>query len=169
LELIYLGFEHLQSLSPTTIVTDADPAIIAALATVYPNTHHLLCIWHVQKDMIAYIKKELHTQAIQRDLPRAERAEFVKSFTAKLETDWTKVLYASTEEDFETYWTIFQTRYSERYPIIVNYLTNQWISHKEKIIKAWTNKILHYGTTVTSRAEGFQSDLKPSAKLNKKS
>jgi hypothetical protein len=39
-------------------------------------------------------------------------------------------------------------------------LTNQWISHKEKIIKAWTNKILHYGTTVTSRAEGFQSYLK---------
>ena len=39
-------------------------------------------------------------------------------------------------------------------------MANQWILHKEKIIKAWTNKILHYGTTVTSRAEGFQGDLK---------
>jgi hypothetical protein len=75
LELIYLGFEHLQSLSLTTIITDADPAIIAALVTVYPNTHHLLCIWHVQKDVIAYIKKKL------------ERAEFVKSFIAELETN----------------------------------------------------------------------------------
>ena len=49
LELIYLGFSHLHSLSPTTIVTDADPAMIAALATVFPDIHHFLCIWHIQK------------------------------------------------------------------------------------------------------------------------
>ena len=66
LQLIYLGFEHPD---PTTIVTDADPAIIPALATVFPNTHHLLCLWHIQKDVLAYIKKELHTQAIQNNLP----------------------------------------------------------------------------------------------------
>ena len=150
LQLIYLGFEHLPSDSPTTIITDADPAIIAALITVFPNTHHLLCLWHIQKDVLAYIKKELHIQAIQNNLSQLEYTDWVATFAAELETDWNKVVYASTEEAFEASWTAFRTQYSERYPRIVNYLTNQWIPHKEKFIRAWTNKILHYGITVTS-------------------
>jgi hypothetical protein len=39
-------------------------------------------------------------------------------------------------------------------------LTIQWIPHKETIVSAWTSKILHNGTTVTSRIESFQGILK---------
>lgn len=36
----------------------------------------------------------------------------------------------------------------------------QWWPHKEKIVKAWTSQILHYGTKTTSPGESAHSALK---------
>ena len=93
-EMIYLKVSDVYY--PTTLVSDADNALIPAISTVFPHTHHLLCIWHVQKDVAAYMKKEIHE--IESRLSSSQRAELV----AKIETDWNKVLYASTEKKYET-------------------------------------------------------------------
>ena len=124
LELIYIGFP-LPPPYPNTITTDADPAAISALKTVFPTTDHLLCIWHTQKDILAYIKKEFNTLAVQRGLKGTERTEYVNSCTAELQIAWSKVIYSLTEEEFKTCWTTFTTSYSQRYPEIINYLTRQ--------------------------------------------
>ena len=34
---------------PTSIITDQDLAMKAAIAKVFPNTHHRLCLWHIKK------------------------------------------------------------------------------------------------------------------------
>ena len=46
-----------------------------------------------------------------------------------------------------------------RYSVIWS-IPNGTFEGKEKIVNAWTNKILHYKTTVTSLIEGFQGGLK---------
>ena len=137
-----------------TMVTDADNALIPVLSTIFPRTNHLLCIWHLQKDVLAYIKNEIYTKAMEKDLKQPEHGIFMDKAITEMQTDWNKVLRASTIEEYEQNWTLFQTRHSGR-PAIVNYLTNQWIPHKEKIVSAWTNKILHYSTIITSRIESF--------------
>ena len=73
LQMIYLEVSDLYH--PTTIVTNADPALIAALATVFPSTHHLLCIWHVQKDVTTYIKKEIYAKTVENSLSQLECAD----------------------------------------------------------------------------------------------
>ncbi|KAH6599309.1 hypothetical protein BASA50_003116 [Batrachochytrium salamandrivorans] len=37
---------------------------------------------------------------------------------------------------------------------LVQYVHDTWLIHKEKIIRCWTDRILHFGTTSTSRSEG---------------
>jgi len=40
------------------------------------------------------------------------------------------------------------------WPMFVDYVKDIWIiSHKEKFITAWTNKVMHLGNTTTNRYE----------------
>jgi hypothetical protein len=107
LEMIYLEISHLYY--PVTLISDADTAFIAALSTVFSRTHHL-CIWHVQKDVAAYIKREFNAQAA--GLSLRQHAD-LSSSAAQMEIDWTKMLRTSTEEEYEICWTAFRTFYSE--------------------------------------------------------
>ena len=70
---IYQDVSYLYSL--IILVSDADPDLIAALATVFPSTHHLLCIWHVQKDVTTYIKKEIYAKTVENSLSQLECAD----------------------------------------------------------------------------------------------
>jgi hypothetical protein len=42
---------------PTVVVTDRELFLIKALTTVFPLTHILLCVWHVNKNVVADCKK----------------------------------------------------------------------------------------------------------------
>ena len=77
LETIYLEiYQDIPYLySPTTLVSNADPDLIAALATVFPSIHHFLYIWHVQKDVTAYIKKEIYAKTIENSLSQLKYAD----------------------------------------------------------------------------------------------
>ncbi|KAJ1403443.1 PKS-NRPS hybrid synthetase [Sesbania bispinosa] len=45
--------------------------------------------------------------------------------------------------------------------LFLNYVKNTWlISHKEKSVDAWINKVMHLGTTTTNRVESAHSRLK---------
>ena len=43
---------------------------------------------------------------------------------------------------------------------LYNYLERTWLIHKEKFVKAWTNKVLHFGNTTTCRVESAHNALK---------
>ena len=38
--------------APTSIITDQDLAMKGAIAKVFPNTRHRLCIWHIKKKFV---------------------------------------------------------------------------------------------------------------------
>jgi hypothetical protein len=39
------------SLSPCVLYIDDDPAMLAAVQVIYPQTHHLLCIYHITENI----------------------------------------------------------------------------------------------------------------------
>ena len=41
---------------PAVIFTDSDPAMKVAIAAVFPSAEHLLCVWHLSKNMFTHIK-----------------------------------------------------------------------------------------------------------------
>ncbi|XP_057444454.1 protein FAR1-RELATED SEQUENCE 5-like [Lotus japonicus] len=46
------------------------------------------------------------------------------------------------------------------YPDFISYISTTWLKHKEKFVSAWTNSVLHFGTTTSNRAESAHSTLK---------
>jgi hypothetical protein len=38
------------------IFTDSDPAMKKAIAAVFPDAQHLLCIWHLSRNMVHYVR-----------------------------------------------------------------------------------------------------------------
>jgi hypothetical protein len=41
---------------PAVIFTDSDPGMKVAIAAVFPDAEHLLCVWHLSKNMFTHIK-----------------------------------------------------------------------------------------------------------------
>ncbi|XP_076933468.1 protein FAR1-RELATED SEQUENCE 5-like [Bidens hawaiensis] len=48
-ELIRMFWADETSKTPKVVVTDQDPAMKQAIAAVFPNTRHRLCMWHIMK------------------------------------------------------------------------------------------------------------------------
>ena len=79
--------------------TNCEKALIRALEIVFPRTEHGLCIWHVDKNVLANCKPSFDTE------------EAWEAFY----DDWHKVLYASTEPLFEEKWADFEAKYDADY------------------------------------------------------
>ena len=43
--------------APATLVTDRDPRLMGAIRAVFPGARHLLCLWHVAKNVVARCKR----------------------------------------------------------------------------------------------------------------
>ena len=125
-------------------VTDNEQALKNTLKTVYPEAYNLLCIWHVNKNVLIRLKEEF---------------EYQDDLEACL-TDWNKVLYAPTVDNYKQKWQDFLNAYEQEHPDLINYLFDVWLAEEEKIIRCYTNRIRHWELTVTSRVEGSHALLK---------
>ena len=53
----------------------------------------------------------------------------------------------------------FEIAYSP-WPMFVDYVNQTWIiPHKERFVKAWMNKVMHLGNTITNRYENCKPFL----------
>ncbi|XP_021840674.2 protein FAR1-RELATED SEQUENCE 5-like [Spinacia oleracea] len=134
-----LGF----NCQPQVIVTDRKLALIGAINIVFPETTHLLCVWHIQKNIVAKCKGYF---------TEIEDWDVFMSM-------WNAMIYAETEEQFEESWLFLQLIYKEKNDII-DYISSTWIPVKKKFVSVWTEKILHFGNRASSRAEGAHAKLK---------
>ena len=66
-------------------VTDNEQALKNTLKTVYPEAHNLLCIWHINKNVLIRLKEEFEYQ------------DNLEAYLA----DWNKVLYAPTVDNYK--------------------------------------------------------------------
>ena len=66
---------------------------------------------------------------------------------------WGSFVDCPCESSFDEYLKKFEMACSP-WPMFVDYVCQTWvIPHKEKIVKAWTNKVMHLGNTTTNRYE----------------
>ncbi|XP_077223979.1 protein FAR1-RELATED SEQUENCE 5-like [Tasmannia lanceolata] len=128
---------------PLVIVSDRELALMNAIQVVFPRTTHLLCVWHIEKNVLSKCKSQFE-----------EKEEWDMFLST-----WTYLIKSPDESTFDTAWKLLEIQYKEKV-FILNYLRNTWLPFKEKFVYAWTVKYMHFGNHVTSRAEGAHAMLK---------
>ncbi|XP_012842429.1 PREDICTED: protein FAR1-RELATED SEQUENCE 5-like [Erythranthe guttata] len=130
---------------PNCIVTDRDLALMKVVANVYPSSHHLLCRWHVNKNILANYKK-----MFTKDITKWK--QFQSAFSALIERN--------TIEEFNEDWEAMERTFVG-YPSAITYVANSWLDpYKEKLASVWTIKCTHFGTYTSSRVEGAHRRMK---------
>ena len=128
---------------PKVFVTDRELALINAIESGFSleNPTVLLCIWHIEKNLLAKTKKHFdNNQAFQ---------QFLK--------DWKEVIYSADEACFQQKMNNLEVQYPAA---VIHYLHQTWLPYRKMFITVWTKQSLHFGNTVTSRVEGMHSSLK---------
>ncbi|XP_074304090.1 protein FAR1-RELATED SEQUENCE 5-like [Silene latifolia] len=130
--------------SPAVFVTDRELGLISALEQVFPRAEHLLCRWHVNKAINAKALTSFRTESMR------------KYVISNEEDGWFKMINSVTEESFQRAWVCFQ----RKWPIMSDYVRTAWGQHAGKFVLCYTNVVLHFGNTATSRVESAHSLLK---------
>ena len=149
LRILQTLYRRLDLEDPKVIVTDRDSALMAAIRNVFPHTKNLLCLWHINK----CVQVEWKPVFQNTEKPEEEWQIFYNK--------WREVIYAKTENAYYSVWRLLSDTYKNIFSKKVDYLYNTWlVSHKQKFVKCYTDKIRHYGNVVTSRVEGGHTVLK---------
>ncbi|XP_057424437.1 protein FAR1-RELATED SEQUENCE 5-like [Lotus japonicus] len=128
---------------PQVIVTDRDLALLSAVKQCLPNCTNLLCRFHINKNVEAKCKVLIGTD----------------DFALSVMENWKCLIYAETVEQFDEEWKEMCVMCKD-FPDFISYISTTWLKHKEKFVSAWTNSVLHFGTTTSNRAESAHSTLK---------
>jgi hypothetical protein len=128
--------------APETLVTDRDLGLMGAIRDVFPRAGHLLCQWHVQKNVLARCKRHFSSAE--------DWEEFFRV--------WRNLLASATPESYTEALGEFRAQYPRS--LALAYLEKTWLPYKESLVLAWTNRTLHFGILTTSRVEGSHSVLK---------
>ena len=117
----------------SVIVTDRDLALLKAVKHVFPNSKHILCMFHINKNVKARAKAYLDNRY----------AEDVLDI-------WQRIVDSSSEE------YAFHVSGLENYPQpiakFVEYVKETWlIPHKEMFVRAWTDTVMHMGNLTSNR------------------
>lgn len=133
-------------IKPGVFVVDCDDGCIAAIAKIYPYSGINICIWHVNKNVLAKCREFF----VDFDIWE----EFIKT--------WNQVVYSNTEQDFRERWETMKLTYyaNQRHQAAINYIEGQWIPRCRNIISCYVDKVPHLGCRASSRAEGNHNHIK---------
>ncbi|XP_004289345.1 PREDICTED: protein FAR1-RELATED SEQUENCE 5-like [Fragaria vesca subsp. vesca] len=120
---------------PISIITDQDLAMKGAIAKIFPNTHHRLCLWHIKKK---FVEKLSHVYY--------KKSKFKKEMKKCIQ-------FTYRTEDFEDKWKTLMTEYELE--------ENDWLNNLYEIRTSWV-PVYHHGTffagmNTTGRSEGINS------------
>ena len=124
---------------PLTFITDGDPAVIAAISIVFPETRHMQCLYHLYQNF----SKNLHSC-----LGKSLYQDFLKDF---------KVIQRSHCE------SVFERRsqgISEKYEAEKKYITTMLLNRKHTWVKCFTSRHFTAGTQSTQRVESENALIK---------
>ncbi|XP_050210045.1 PKS-NRPS hybrid synthetase cheA-like [Mercurialis annua] len=130
---------------PTAIVTDRESGLVRPVGEVFPRTSHLLCTWHINKDVE---DKVFRLCGLDRGY-----AEAFKNGR------WKNIIEAPTETEYKAA-VILMRNQTRAFPAVAQYVEKTWLAHKEKFCCAWTNNVMHFGNTTTCRVESAHAQLK---------
>ena len=129
---------------PITILTDRDAALTNALQTIMPFTRHLLCTWHIGKNVETNCKSVFAT------------AQDYHTFVNM----WNLVWQSKTTENLESKWVELCAKYEPTHPAAVKYLRERVRPCEQKFAYAYTATTLHLRIKTTSQVEGAHAKMK---------
>ena len=95
---------------PDVIVTDRELSLMKAISTVFPSATHLLCKWHINRNVLVRCKKLFET--------KEKWDRFIMS--------WNMLVSSSTEEEFGEQLYKLNQEFST-YPGALNYVKGTWL------------------------------------------
>ncbi|XP_028053365.1 PKS-NRPS hybrid synthetase CHGG_01239-like [Camellia sinensis] len=129
---------------PEVIVTDRKLALMNAIDRVFSTSRHLLCRWHISKNVLAKCKKMFKS--------KEEWDKFISL--------WNFLVLSSTELEYNEHLARLLTDF-DTYPEAVQYVSQSWlIPYKDKFVAVWTDNCMHFGNVTTNRAESAHAKLK---------
>ncbi|XP_070662492.1 uncharacterized protein [Malus domestica] len=129
---------------PGVIATDRDLALLNSIKSVFPSAQHLLCRWHINKNVLSKCKKMFESN---------------KQWN-KFNRDWNCLVSSETEEEYQRSLQEMESKFSN-YDDALEYIRNNWlIPYKDKFIGTWIDNCMHLGTTTSNRAESAHAKLK---------
>ncbi|THC88216.1 hypothetical protein EYZ11_012337, partial [Aspergillus tanneri] len=113
--------------APETVIIDKDRALINAIQVLWPQTKILLCIWHINKNILSKAKP-LISQALlkDRELDQADTNAFKERLDKdwkKMLKQWYKVVSAASITEYETEWVRFKDAYqADHWARLIQYI-----------------------------------------------
>jgi hypothetical protein len=137
---------------PSVILTDRCLACMNAVASTFPDSTSLLCLWHINKAVLRHCM-----DAFTKDAKDHGGQEKWKDFYSS----WHDLVASSNEDIYYQKLSDFKKKYIPDHVSQVGYITETWLDlHKEKFVKAWVDQHLHFNQYVTSRCEGIHQLIK---------
>ena len=125
------------------VVIDNEKNFIVAFSNVFFTTRHLLCLWHINKNVLTNCKIWF------------DEDDKWKKFYAI----WQKVIYANTKTAFNEIWEIMRLKHENDF-LSINYLNDLLCFNREKILRYFTNQIFHFNNTITFKSEFDHTQIK---------
>jgi len=140
---------------PKVIVTDKDMSLMKAVGNVFPESYAMNCYFHVQANVkqmcILYCKYPFG----KRDGKEVKHGDVVK----KIMRAWKAMVESSTQELYANALVEFQDVCSD-FPLFLKYAMTTLNEVNEKIVRAWTDHVLHLGCRTTNRVESAHALVK---------
>ena len=126
---------------PDVFLTDQEQALINSLSNLFPNSTHLLCTWHIQKNLLTNASK----------LIKDKRKE------TEMIQHWNNLIRMPIQSKFRASFERFSSKYG---PDFQQYMHSTWLPIAEKYSNAWTQSIPHFNHRTTSRMESAHAFIK---------
>jgi hypothetical protein len=126
------------NMHPKVLMTDADPAVHAAIRSIFPTTYPMHCTFHISQNLIKKLQKPLG-----------------KKFH-EFSTEFCKVRNILQKPLFEFKWQVL----INQYPEAQQYLTNTLYNTKEAWAHPWTCRQFTAGLHASSPVESINAWIK---------
>ena len=107
--------------------------IETAISNTHPSLVHLLCTWHINKNILGRCKKLFGT------------AEKWENFMGV----WNIFTSSKTNDEYTTNWKRLESILNTNLELS-EYINGVWMKHEQKFVQLWTSRYFHFGNTTTS-------------------
>lgn len=163
--------------SPAVVITASDKELHQAVREVLPDAHHMLCVRDAEQEIRVYAKQYFYRQTARRTSPdvayQSDDEDFVDpSDNTALDTlipsvatevnrminDFVQSIMAvidcTTEESYHAAWSHIKKVYGF-VPGLLLYIRRKWLSRKENLVAAWTDRFRNYGIRSIPNIEAY--------------
>jgi hypothetical protein len=142
-------YENCHIQPPSVILTDRCLACMNAAEACFPSATLLLCLWHANKAVLRHCQPTF--------LRQGQGLEAWNTFFRS----WHSIIQSEDEGIYYQRVRDFEKQYLPEYINEVGYIKTTWLDpYRERLVKAWVDRHLHFGNVVTSRVEGIHALLK---------